>query len=134
MQKRQQKMHIKYMELVREMFNGNEVIKMVDLKKLQKEIYQNKVDKGFNVTDVNKEFCLTYGEVSEAYEAWRKKKDDLGEELADVAIYLLGLSEILGIDLEDEIQRKVYKNSKREYKVIDGVNTRTKEFDEESER
>ena len=78
----------------------------------------------------NKEFCLTYGEVAEAYEAWRKKKDDLGEELADVAIYLLGLSEILNIDLEDEILKKVYKNSKREYKVIDGVNTRTKEFNE----
>lgn len=29
---------------------------MVDLKKLQKDIYQNKVDKGFNVTDINKEF------------------------------------------------------------------------------
>ena len=68
------------------------------------------------------------------HEAWRKKKDDLGEELADVAIYLLGLSEILGIDLEDEIQKKIYKNSKREYTVIDGVNTRTKEFNEESER
>ena len=54
----------------------------------------------------------------------------MGEELADVAIYLLGLSEILNIDLEDEILKKVYKNSKREYKVIDGVNTRTKEFDE----
>ena len=103
---------------------------MVDLKKIQKEIYQNKVNKGFNVTDINKEFCLTYGEVAEAYEAWRKKK----EELADVAIYLLGLSEILGINLEDEIQKKVYKNSKREYKVIDGVNTRIKEFDGESER
>ena len=51
-----------------------------------------------------------------------------------MAIYLLGLSEILGIDLEDEIQKKVYKNSKREYKVIDGVNTRVKEFEEESER
>ena len=107
---------------------------MIDLGKIQKEIYQNKVDKGFNVTDINKEFCLTYGEVSEAYEAWRKKKDDLGEELADVAIYLLGLSEILGIDLEDEIQKKVYKNSKREYTVIDGVNIRTKEFNEKSER
>ena len=35
---------------------------------------------------------------------------------------------------EDEILKKVYKNSKREYKVIDGVNTRVKEFDEESER
>ena len=107
---------------------------MVDLTKLQKEIYQNKVDKGFNVTDVNKEFCLTYGEVAEAYEAWKKKKEDLGEELADVAIYLLGLSEILGIDLEDEIQKKVYKNSKREHKVIDGVNTRVKEFEDDSER
>lgn len=105
---------------------------MIDLKKLQKDIYQNKVDKGFNVTDVNKEFCLTYGEIAEAYEAWRKKKEDLGEELADVAIFLLGISEILGINLEDEIQKKVYKNSKREYKVIDGVNTRIKEFDEES--
>lgn len=107
---------------------------MIDLLKLQKEIYQNKVNKGFNVTDINKEFCFTYGEVAEAYEAWRKKKDDLGEELADVAIYLLGLSEILNIDLEDEILKKVYKNSKREYKVIDGVNTRTKEFNEESEK
>ena len=107
---------------------------MVDLKKLQKDIYRNKVDKGFNVTDINKEFCLTYGEVTEAYEAWRKKKEDLGEELADVAIYLLGLSEILGINLEDEIQRKVYKNSKREYKVIDGVNTRIKECEENQER
>ena len=48
---------------------------MVDLSKLQKEIYQNKVNKGFNITDVNKEFCLTYGELSEAYEAWRKRKE-----------------------------------------------------------
>ena len=36
----------------------------------------------------------------------------------------------LNIDLEDEILKKVYKNSQREYKVIDGVNTRTKEFNE----
>ena len=107
---------------------------MLDLKKLQKEIYQNKLNKGFNVTDVNKEFCLTYGEVAEAYEAWRKKKDDLGEELADVAIYLLGISEIVGIDLEEEIQRKVYKNAKREYKVIDGLNTRVKEYEDDLER
>ena len=39
---------------------------MVDLRKLQKEIYQNKVNKGFNVTDVNMELCLTYGEIAEA--------------------------------------------------------------------
>ena len=29
---------------------------MVDLKQIQKDVYQNKLDKGFNVTDVNKEF------------------------------------------------------------------------------
>lgn len=103
---------------------------MKDLNKIQKDVYQNKLDKGFNVTDINKEFCLTYGEIAEAYEAWRKKKDDVGEEIADVVIYLLGLSEILHIDLEEEILRKINKNKHREYKVIDGVNTRVKEYEE----
>ena len=103
---------------------------MIDLKKIQKEVYQNKLNKGWNVTDVNKEFCLTYGEVAEAYEAWRKKQDDVGEEIADVVIYLLGLSEILNVDLETELLKKVKKNKYREYKMIDGVNTRVKEYEE----
>ena len=106
---------------------------MIDLKKVQEEIYQNKLDKGFNVTDINKEFCLTYGEMAEAYEAWRKNKDDLGEELADVTIYLLGLSEILNVDLESEILKKVNKNKHREYKIINGVNTRVKEYDDNND-
>ena len=97
----------------------------MDLKKLQKEIYQNKVDKGFNTTDVNKEFCLLYGEVGEAYDAYRKGKDDLGEELADIAIYLLGLSEILGKDLEKEIENKVQINKNRKYKEVNGTKIKT---------
>ena len=99
----------------------------MDLRDTQKAVYQNKLNKGFNVTDVNKEFCLLYGEVGEAYEAWRKKKADVGEELADIAIYLLGLSEILGIDLASEIEKKVEKNIGREYKVVDGVLIRISE-------
>ncbi|MGN1338324.1 MAG: MazG-like family protein [Candidatus Coprovivens sp.] len=94
---------------------------MVELKKLQKDIYQNKVNHGFNLTDIPMEFCYIYGEVGEAYQAWLKKKDDLGEELADVAIYLLGLSEILGFDLEKEIINKMEKNAKRVYKKENGV-------------
>ena len=47
---------------------------MIDLKEIQKQVYQNKLDKKFNVTDVSMEFALTYGELSEAYEAWWKKK------------------------------------------------------------
>ena len=100
---------------------------MIDLLKLQQEILENKINKGFNVTDINLEFCYTYWELAEAFEAYRKKLPDLGEELADVMIYLLGLSAILKIDLEDEILKKVEKNRKREYKNIDGVNTRTKD-------
>ncbi len=96
----------------------------MELKKIQKDVWQNKLNKGFNTTDVNKEFCLLYGEVSEAYYAWKKKKDDLNEELADIAIYLMGLSEMLGFDLADEIEKKVSKNEKRVYKNIDGVNVR----------
>ena len=102
---------------------------MVDLKELQKQVYQNKVNKGFNVTDAREEFLYIYGEVGEAYDAWLKKKPDLGEELADVAIYLLGISEILGIDLEKEITHKIYKNTKREYTMVNGVLTRTKEYE-----
>lgn len=94
------------------------------LKELQKKIYQNKINKGFNTTDIAKEFCLLYGEVGEAYEAYRKKKPDLNEELADIAIYLLGISEILGFDLEKEIENKIKINEKRVYKKINGVNVK----------
>lgn len=97
---------------------------MEDWKALQKQVYQNKLDHGFNVTDVNLEFCYLYGEVGEAFAAYRKHKPDLGEELADVAIYLLGLAEILGVDLEEEVVRKMEINRNRQYQVIDGVLTR----------
>lgn len=49
-------------------------------------------------------------------EELKKEEDDLNEELADIAIYLMGLSEILGFDLTDEIEKKVSKNKKRVYK------------------
>jgi len=100
---------------------------MINLQKLQKQVYQNKLNKNFNVTDVATEFCLIHEEMSEAYRAYYKKLPDLGEELADVAIYLLGLSEILGINLEKEILKKVKKNEKRVYKKVNGVITRVKD-------
>lgn len=99
----------------------------MNLTEMQKAVYQNKVDKGFNITDINKEFCLLYGEVSEAYDAWRKKRENVDEELADIAIYLLGLSEILSVDLASAIENKMKINQKREYRMLDGVMTRVSE-------
>lgn len=102
---------------------------MINTKKAQKEVYQNKVNHGFNLTDINMEFCLLNAEVGEAYMAWLKEKDDTGEELADVAIYLLGIAEILGIDLGKEIEKKIEKNKKRVYvKNAKGVLIKESEF------
>lgn len=89
----------------------------MDLSKAQKEIFQNKVAHNFNVDNIEKEFLLLYGEVAEAFEAY-KEDGNIGEELADVAIYLLGLSEILGIDLEKEIREKMAVNQKRTYERL----------------
>ncbi|MGY3703572.1 hypothetical protein BW731_06940 [Vagococcus martis] len=85
------------------------------MKQYQKRVYENKVKHGFNVTNVETEFLLLYGEVSEAFNAF-KKNENIGEELADVAIYLFGISEILGVDLETEMLKKMKINENRVYK------------------
>jgi len=90
----------------------------VDVRSAQKLAWNNKIAKGFNTTDVSMEFCLLYGEIAEAFDAWRKGRQDVGEELADSAIYLLGLAEMLGVDLQDEIVAKMAKNSARVYRRL----------------
>ncbi len=89
------------------------------LKEIQKEILENKRRHGFNTTNIEQEFCYLYGEVAEAYEAYYKEKDTFPEELADVAIFLLGIAEIKGVDLYSEILKKVQKNKDREYSFND---------------
>ena len=59
--------------------------------------------------------------MGEAYEAYIKKHDNLAEELADVAIYLLGLSGMVGVNLAEEIEKKMAINEKREYVMVNGV-------------
>lgn len=99
----------------------------MDLNKLQKEVWQNKVKKNFNTTNVNLEFNLLQTEIAEAFRAYLNKQKNLGEELADVAIYLFALAKMLKINLGDEIFKKIKKNKKREYRRVDGHLIRTKE-------
>ena len=87
---------------------------MLDIKKAQEAIIQNKINHGFNITDLDMEFCLAYGELGEAYIAMFKKLDDLGEEFADVAIYTLGIAELSKLNLSDQIKTK--KNNKEKIK------------------
>src|SRR5579863_7988306 len=90
----------------------------MEIRSAQKIAWANKVAKGFNTTDVPLEFCLLQGEIAEAFDAWRKGHEDVGEELADVAIYLLSLAEMTGVDLQDQIEAKLSKNATRVYRRL----------------
>jgi NTP pyrophosphatase (non-canonical NTP hydrolase) len=60
---------------------------------------------------------LEANEVLEHFQ-WRDDqidKDELGSELADVALYLLQLASVSGIDLEQAILKKLEINTSREW-------------------
>ena len=89
---------------------------IIDTKKLQKAVIENKKKHNFNTTDVKFELPLLYGEVNELFQAWLKEdQENINEELADVAIFLLGISEMLGSDLGEDIVKKMKINAKRKY-------------------
>jgi len=86
----------------------------VDIRSGQMLAWDNKIAKGFNTTDVPLEFCLLQSEVAEAFDSWRKGRVDVGEELADAAIFLFGLAQMTGVDLDEEIEAKIAKNTGRD--------------------
>jgi hypothetical protein len=90
----------------------------VDFRAAQRLVWQNKLAKGFGTTDVPLEFCLLQSEVAEAFEAWHKDGGNLGEELADVALYTLGLAEMTGVDLQAAVEAKLVKNAARQYRRL----------------
>ena len=90
----------------------------MEFRSAQKIAWDNKIEKGFNTTDVPLEFCLLNAEVAEAFDAWRTDRDEVAEELADVAIFLLGLAEMVGTDLQDAVEAKLAANRKRTYRRL----------------
>ena len=95
---------------------------VLDIRSAQKSAWENKLEKGFNTTDVPLEFCLLVAEVGEAIDAWRRDRQAVAEELADVAIFVLGLAEMMGTDLQDAIEGKLAVNRARTYKQVgDGL-------------
>ena len=97
------------------------------LREIQKRIWDNKVKKGFNITDISKDLLYLTEELGEAVnpeavKAYRKDdKDELAEEVVDIIIYSLGLLQMLGKDGYEEIIKKMEKNEKREYQGEKGA-------------
>lgn len=88
----------------------------MEISEAQRLAWTNKIDKGFNITDVALEFGLLTAEVGEAFTAWRKRLPDLGEEFADIVIYVMSLAEMNQIDLDAAVARKIAKNRARVYR------------------
>ncbi|WP_055612220.1 hypothetical protein [Streptomyces phaeochromogenes] len=87
----------------------------MDIAEAQKLAWRNKLTQGFNTTDIPLEFGLLTAEIGEAFTAWRKDLPDKGEELADIFLYLTALAEMQGLDLGEEVRRKIEKNASRLY-------------------
>jgi len=102
---------------------------MIDLAEIQKRVVKNKVAKGFNTSNMDMEFCLTYGELAEAYEKFSKHKPvaDVGEELIDVIIYILGMLELWGLDGEAILNHKLDVNDSRVYNGPPGHKARVEQ-------
>ncbi|MGH3912051.1 MAG: MazG-like family protein [Pseudonocardiaceae bacterium] len=87
----------------------------MEIRQAQQLAWENKIAKGFNTSDVPLEFMLLQGEIAESFQAWRRAQPDLGEELADVALYVFALAQMNGVDLDSEIEQKIAKNVRRQY-------------------
>jgi NTP pyrophosphatase (non-canonical NTP hydrolase) len=88
---------------------------------LQKRIFQNKVEKGFNLESIETELLLITEELGEAVRAYRREgKKELTEEIVDIIIYCLGLLAILKVNASEEIEKKVKKNGTRTYSKVSG--------------
>jgi len=71
---------------------------------------------GFNTSDIGKDLPYLRGEVDEVEDAIANKEtDDVVEELADVAIYCYGMAQMLHLDLDAAIDRKMKYNLERRY-------------------
>ncbi len=77
---------------------------------------------GTKPEDINvaEKMVLIHSEVSEAFEAYRRKNMDgrhgFKEELADVIMRVFHLCGIFGIDIQAEILKKMEYNKTREWK------------------
>ena len=87
----------------------------MDIRSGQELTWENKLAKRSNTTNIPLEFCLLQAEIAEAFHEWRRGGANIGEELADAAISLLGLAGMTGVDLQAGVEAKLAKNAAQIY-------------------
>lgn len=96
------------------------------LKELQAYYKEKCIERGFDKETAQDTLILMTEELGELARAIRKtsgimssdktKSYPIEEELADLLMYLLAMSNILGLDLEEAFWKKEEENSKRTWK------------------
>jgi len=96
---------------------------MINLRELQQTIYQNKVNRNFNVMDVGKEIVLMVEELGELARAYKNSdkqpapyishKDEMIDAVGDLMVYCLGLCEMLEVNSADVLTEIVENNKTR---------------------
>lgn len=83
----------------------------------QQDISLTRYLHGFNTSDIAKDLDCMQGEVDEVRQAISdgEPADRVVEELADVAIYCYGMAQMLGVDLDGAIFKKMAYNVSRTY-------------------
>ena len=85
---------------------------MIDLAEIQKKIFQNKVKRGFNTTNICKEIVAISEELGELARAYKlNDKDEMIDAVGDIIVFCLGLFEIFGVNGE-EVLTKIVENNK----------------------
>ena len=107
-------------ELYRGLSDDNEYRdkKLAEFINRQKRIFQNKVNHGFNTTNIYQEARYILEETAELMRAIEKNdRENMIEELADIVIFAYGCTEVARLgDLDTKIFEKMTINEKREYK------------------
>jgi len=91
----------------------------MELKKLAEMAHENAKGKGFWQGEKNflESLMLVTSELGECCEAYRKDDwSEVKEELADVMIRVMDMSEFFGINIEEEVMKKMEFNKTRPYK------------------
>lgn len=86
---------------------------MISLEWCKREVTANKKRTGALIGDTSHELCLIGDELKEAVEAFEENLDNLGEELADIILFVCAVADNEDIDLEKEIKDKIEKNKHR---------------------
>ena len=95
---------------------------MGEVADMQRRVWDNMVNQGFDTTDPRKKLGRIRGELqelTESLEGGAPDKETL-EEAADVVIETMGLAAMLGGDLEVAVLAKLDKNEARKYIEVTG--------------